>query len=276
MTTADQPGEAPHHNNSVCIKFYRCKLPECRERHNNRRRAIRAGVMQPDRNLVDAEPVRQHITDLNEAGMSLTGIAHLAGVAHTTVCGFVHGRPSNRRGRQQRTTPEIAEKILAVRLLTTVGALRRIQGLATLGWPASRVAARAGLSASRVLELRPNSTILVGSAEKIATTYEVLRHLAPEKHGVHAGHADRVRARAQANRWPTPGYWAERMDVIDDQYFEPMYGITRREIIAQDANLIMRTTGGDKIAAAERLGVSKSYIEHAFRDHPQYAIEVAA
>jgi hypothetical protein len=38
----------------------------------------------------------------------------------------------------------------------------------------------------------------------------------------------------------------------------------------------MRTTGLDRHAAAARLGVDKSYVDHAFRDHPEYAIEVAA
>jgi hypothetical protein len=66
------------------------------------------------------------------------------------------------------------------------------------------------------------------------------------------------------------------MDDIDDPHFQPMYGLKRREIVAQDANWVMRTTGLTKAAAAERLGVDKSYIDHAFRDHPQYAVEAAA
>jgi hypothetical protein len=103
-----------------------------------------------------------------------------------------------------------------------------------------------------------------------------MRHLKPEDHGVLPGHADNARQRAKDNHWAPPSYWADRMDVIDDPHFEPMYGITRRLIVAQDAHWIMTTVGLNKTATAERLGVDKSYIDHAFRDHPQYAVEVAA
>lgn len=274
MTTAVR--EAPHHNNTVCVQWYSCKLPECRERFYARRRAIRAGLAQPARTLVDATPVRQHILDLQEAGLSLTFIARRAGVAHTTIGNFLRPRPSARRGLQRKTTPETAAKILAVRPITTIGTLRRIQALVAMGWPARQVAARAGVSNRWVVDLRPDTIILASYAEKIATTYGELRSLKPEKHGVQAGHARRSRSRAAANRWPTPRYWDQHADDIDDPHFHPLYGVTKREIVAQDANELMRFSGLDKAAAAERLGVSKSYIEHAFRDHPQYALETAA
>jgi hypothetical protein len=66
------------------------------------------------------------------------------------------------------------------------------------------------------------------------------------------------------------------MDVIDDPDFEPLYGISRREIVAHDAGEVMRWCGLDRAAAAERLGVSKAYIDHAFADHPEYAFEVVS
>ena len=91
MTNATKP-LPPHHRNTVCVKLYGCQLPECRARHNERRRAIAAGMLPPARVLVDATPVRQHILDLQDAGMSLTCIARLAGVAHTTICTFINGR----------------------------------------------------------------------------------------------------------------------------------------------------------------------------------------
>lgn len=274
MTTAVR--EAPHHRNTVCILVYRCQLPECRARFNERRRAIKAGTRQPDRVLIDATPVREHINELQEAGMSLTCIARFAGVAHSTVCSFINGRPHDRRGRQRVTTPEVAEKILAVRPLTAIGALRRMQALAAVGWTGRKIAARADVSAAWVFALQPDTPIVISNAEKLAAAYEELRRLQPEAHGVLPGHAENARQRAKDNRWPPPSYWATRMNDIDDPHFEPMYGVTRRLIIAQDANELMRFSGLNKAAAAERLGVDKSYIEHAFRDFPEYAVEVAA
>lgn len=273
MTTDRQP---PHHDNTVCVQWYSCKLPDCRDRFYARRRAIRAGLIQPTRVLVDAAPVRQHILDLQEVGLSLTTIARQAGLAHTTIGNFVHPRPSARRGRQRKTTPETAAKILAVRPLTAIGTMRRIQALVAIGWPARQIAARAGVSNRWIVELRPDTVILHSYAKKVVTAYDTLRHLRPEKNGVQTGHAKRARDRAHTNRWPTPDYWDQHTSDIDDPHFHPAYGVTRREIVAQDANWIMRTTGLDKTATAARLGVSKSYIEHAFREHPEYALEVAA
>jgi hypothetical protein len=274
VTTAVR--EAPHHRNSVCIKHFGCKLPECRARHNARRRAIAAGTLQPSRIFVDAAPVREHLAVLQEAKMTLTGIARLAGVAHTTVCCIVHGRRSSGRGLQHCTTPDIAAKILAIRPLTTVGTLRRIQALSAKGWPTSQVARHAGVSPRRAWEWRPDSTISVDSAEKIAVAYEELRHLTPEENGVEAWQASRARQRAVERRWPDIAYWDAHGGDIDDPHFTPEFGVTRREIVAQNANWVMRTTGLDRHATAERLGVHKSYIDHAFREYPQYALEQAA
>jgi hypothetical protein len=267
---------AIRHDTTTCVKWHSCRRPECRDRFNARRRALRAGTIQPSRILVDAEPVRQHITDLMDAGLSPTCIGRLAGVAHTTIWNFLEPAPSRGRGRKRHTTPETAAKILAVRALTTVGTLRRIQALIAVGWPSRKIAVRAGVSLRWMFELRADDVITIGHAMKIVSAYDELQHLKPEKNGVYPGHATRARERAKANRWPDPGYWNDRLDVIDDLHFEPLYGVSRREQIAQDASWVMRTTGVDKATAAARLGVSKAYVEHAFRDHPEYAVEVAA
>ena len=103
-----------------------------------------------------------------------------------------------------------------------------------------------------------------------------MHHIIPEGNGVAVGHAEQARQRAQANRWPDAAYWDGHADDLEDPHFTPMYRVTRRQIVAEDANWVMRTAGLNKAAAAERLGVDKSYIEHAFRDHPEYAVEVAA
>ncbi|MFC8983879.1 hypothetical protein [Streptomyces sp. NPDC057115] len=274
MTTAVR--QPPHHRNTVCIKLYGCQLPDCRARYNERRRAIAAGQQQPARILIDATETREHIQTLQDLGMSLSGIARLAGVRHPTICAFVNPRPTMRRGRRQQTTPQTAARILAVRPLTVIGAIRRMRALAHLGWPTSHVARHAGISPRRAWELRPNSVISVGLAEKIAVAYEELRTTTADEHGVDAWKTALSRKRAKTNRWPDPAYWADRMDAIDDPDFEPMYGLTRREIIAHDAHELIRFSGLSRAAAAERLGVSKAYVEHAFRDHPQYAVEVAA
>jgi hypothetical protein len=272
VTTAS----APHHDNTTCAQWYSCRLPACRDQRNARRRGIKAGTIQPARTLIDAAPIRQHILDLQAAGLTPTRIARLAGMSHTNITDFLHASPSQGRGRKRHTTPEVAEKILAVQPLTTVGTFRRIQALVAIGWPIRQIAARADVSARWIVSLRPETVVNLVTAKKIAAAYNELRDLNPEKNGVWPGHASRSRQRAKANRWPPPKYWADRMDDIDDPHFQPMYGVTRGELLAHDARELMRVSGLTCEQAAERLGVTKAHLYQELTRHPQPEQELAA
>ena len=283
MTTAVR--EAPHHNTVTCVKHYGCKRLECLER----KRAYQAEwrrkrATQPS--LIDAEPVRKHIELLAAANIGPGRIAVLTGLAVATIAGFTgpYGSGDGRRfGRKHKVRPDVAAKILALDpdaitpgVTDATGSRRRIQALNAAGWPNVVLIQRLP-QGNRPLHTLPRQTHLYAStADAIAALYDELKDQRPERNGVHPASARRSRLRAKRNNWPNPTYWSTRMDVIDDPDFEPMYGVTRREIVAQDAGELMRVSGLDKHAAAERLGVSTSYIEHAFRDFPQYALEVAA
>lgn len=279
-------GEAPHHNNLTCYTDYRCRRPECVERRNQWQRDNRRKQREGQAALVDAQPVRQHIIRLNSAGISTYRIALVAGVDDWTVRAFLPSS-TGRRTKKHRTSPEIARKILAVSIdaattghIDGTGTRRRIQALAAKGWPLRRLAEHLGLNATYVGDLvrrtEGDHRILAATAEKVARAYDQLKTKRPARHGIEPRVVKRIRDQAAAKRWPTPDYWDQFPGAIDDPHFQPLYGVTRREVIAQDANWIMRTTGLDKTATAQRLGVSKSYIDHAFRDHPEYAVEVAA
>lgn len=273
MTTAVR--KPPTHDNTTCVKWHNCHLPGCRDRYNARRRAMRSGAIQP-RPLVDAEPIRQHILALQEAGLAPTRIARIAGLPHTTIVNFLRAQASRGRGRKQQTTPETAAKILAVRALTTIGTIRRIQALIAVGWPARQIAKRAGVSARWLVEVRDTSTINLVTAEKINAAYGELRHLKPEKNGVWPGHATRARERAAANRWPTPRYWDQHPDAIEDPHFEPEYKKLRAQILAEEARWLMTAGGLDRDQAAARLGIARFTIDRALREHPQDEMDVAA
>jgi transcriptional regulator with XRE-family HTH domain len=236
-------------------------------------------------NRTNAEPVRQHIRHLHAAGLTDRRIAALAGLAPETVSGFTRpiNRAGNRKGVKRRCHPDVAAKILAVQadsttpgLVDATGPRRRVQALVAQGWPMEQVARRVGITGNHMRFAMIRARIYGRTAESITRVYNDLQNARPERNGVAKWEADKARKRAAAKRWPKPQYWADRMDVIDDPDFEPLYGVTRREIVAQDAAWVMRTSGLDKAATAQRLGVDKSYIEHAFRDHPQYAVEAAA
>jgi len=282
--TADR--QPPHHDKLTCVKHYDCKRPECLDRYRayqrERYHGRVAGTWQP---LVDAEPVRQHILALQAADFTIVRISELAGLPFETVVGFVraYGISGYRKARKRRCTSEVAAKILAITpetarpgVVDATGTIRRIQALVAVGWPMEYLGPRVDLSARTTRALLHQTRVYGRTADAVARLFGDLKDAKPEKHGVERRIANRARAHGKRRNWAPPSYWVDRMDVIDDPHFEPMYGITRREIVAHDAGELMRVSGLDKVAAAERLGVSKSYIEHAFREHPQYAIGVAA
>jgi hypothetical protein len=283
VTTATK--QPPHHNTVTCVKHYSCKRIECLDRVRAQQNAWRRNrATQPS--LIDAEPVRRHLELLADANIGPRRVATLTGLAVETVAGFTrpYGSGNGRRfGRKHKVRPDVAAKILALDpdaiipgVTDSTGSRRRIQALNATGWPNVSLRERLPLGRATIHTIHRKPYLYARTAEAITALYDELKHRQPERCGVPSASASRSRNRAQRNNWPTVAYWATRMDVIDDPHFEPTYGLTRREIVAQDANWVMRTTGIDKTAAAERLGVSKSYIEHAFRDHPEYAIEVAA
>ncbi|MFF3928183.1 hypothetical protein [Streptomyces hirsutus] len=281
MTTADR--QPPHHNTLTCYTRYGCRLPACVERKNawarTRYQAIREGNWPP---RVDAAPVREHIRHLVAEGVTLDAIAASVGIERDGIADFTHRRRPG-RGLRHSTNPQLAERILALTPDTiasgrvdATGAHRRIQALVAAGWPLLHIGVQFGMNRQRPEQILRAQRIYAATRQQVADGYERVRLLRPERSGVPQCKIRQSKARGQANRWPTPGYWADRMDVIDDPDFEPLYGVTKREIVAQDANELIRFSGLNRAAAAERLGVSKAYVEHAFRAHPEYAVEVAA
>ena len=279
MTTAVR--EAPHHNTLTCYTDYRCRRPECVERYLawEHDRAARQADGTWD-NLVDATPVRQHIQHLIAQGYTVHRIATIAGMLPHSIRDFIG---NGVRGRRYRTTPATVEKILAITpdstaptFINPTGTHRRLQALVAAGWPLGIIDRRIGYKAAHFRKILTEQRVHVSTSLLVTDVYETYQGRKPERNGVAKHLARQARARAAANRWPNPSYWADRMDVIDDPDFVPEYGIGKRQIIAQEAHWIMRHGGLDRATAAQRLGVDKSYLDHAFRDHPEYDLGAAA
>lgn len=215
--------------------------------------------------------VTAHLKQLLAAGMSFSAIARAAGVSRDTVTEHARGtHPFIRRSR--------AARILAVRpehadpscLVSALGTRRRIQTLYAAGYGSYLIAKNAGIT-PRGIDYILNgtrTTVTITTRNIIADTYQQLA----DKPVTNA----RTQRRAEAEGWPGPAYWDD--DDFDDPDFEPATKkvTTKRQDIAENANFVMTTTGLDRHATAQRLGVHKSYLDHAFRDHPEYAVEVAA
>ena len=274
MTTATLTREAPNHDTLTCYINYRCRLPECVARYNahenERRRAQKAGTWN---RLVDAEPVRQHIRTLQTAGIGLYTLSIAANVLPQTIYDLVRPQPSREIGHRYRVTRELAEKILAVTpdnvtayYVDPTGTIRRAQTLVAAGWPQRVIERHAGLAAGYLTWLfRTRATITAPAAKAIADTYNTLRTMRPTRHGVSKGHAKAARARATANHWPTAKYWDQHPDLIDDPNFTPQ--LTRIEQVAEDARWLL-SLGNNRNEVAERLGVSRDYIDRALNEVP--------
>jgi hypothetical protein len=267
----------PNHDTLTCYTDYECRRPECVARaraYEKRRRSARAaGTWQP---LVDAEPIRQHLLNLYAAGLTPHRIGAITGLPDRTIRGFTERqlRGGRRTGLRRRTTPEIARLILAINPdPTTAGkvdptaSLRRIHALTATGWPLLHIAQRTGIAYTTLRGVARQALILHGTATAIALAYEQLRSLSPTRNGVSTLEARKARTRAAGRRWPIPAYWDDPEHPIDDPHFEPEYGITRGEIVAEEARWLL-DGGLTRDQAAQQLGVSRFYVDKALRDHP--------
>ncbi|GFH34337.1 hypothetical protein [Streptomyces pacificus] len=283
MSTARR--EPPHHDTLTCYTDYKCRFPECVERFNNwqgnRNRAIAEGTWQP---FIDATPIRQHLLKLYAVGYTPHRVSTLTGIDWNTIRLYTQAAPRLGRGMIRRTTPEFQAKILAIKPEPTqsgrvdpIGTVRRVQALVATGWPLKELGPHIGIKPDNVRRIISRGGQVYGTtAQATIAAYDTLRRTTPGKHGISKLGINRALRYAKEHRWVPPKYWDQYPGAIDDPHFEPMYRVTRREIIAHDANWIMRTTGVNREDAANRLGVTKSYIDHAFRDHPEYAVGVAA
>lgn len=278
-------GTAPHHQTLTCYTDYRCRLPECAERFNSwqraRTEARASGTWQP---FIDAKPVREHLLALYAGGATPHQVELLTGLDWKTIRLFTQPYPRQHRGITHVTSPETAAKILAVELgpfpagrAAATGTRRRIQALSAIGWPLKELGPHLGVEPDYVRHiLKHGSQVYATTAQAAVDAYNLLRGDKPAKHGVSKIGIGRALRRSKELRWAPPKYWDQHPGAIDDPHFEPMYGLKRAEIVAQDAHWLMTTNNLTKEAAAKRLGIDKSYVDHALRNHPEYAVEVAA
>ncbi|MGQ4340344.1 hypothetical protein ACN6LF_005213 [[Kitasatospora] papulosa] len=261
--------EAPHHNTLTCYVRYQCRLPECTERYTQQNQTRRHGQATGSwTTLIDAEPVRQHLLQLQAAGITLYRVAALAGMNYTSVRIYLHHGYNNCEPRRRRITPEVAARILAINVeeatpskVDATGLQRRLQALAAIGWPKEHVARHAGLAPRHISTLSRRPTVLASTADLVNTAYEELRHRSTRRNGVTKLVANRTRNRAKANRWPPPKYWDRFPGAIDDPHFTPEYLVPQTEILAADARWLIDTAGMTRTQVAERLGKDRTYID---------------
>lgn len=225
---------------------------EWRAAQRRRRRLAELGL--PSTDLVDAQPVRDHVRALQAAGMPWKRIAAAAGLHSSTVSHLLYG---DARGYppSTRIRPETADALLAVRAESSaVGTRRRLQALVAIGWTSRALADRLGWNDRNFCRLIVgDQRVRPDTARKVRDLYARLLHvLPPEDTAAEKRAAARARRRAQALGWVSPLAWED--GDIDDPTARPVRG--RRpggdvdELAVED--LVAGRITADRTGPAER------------------------
>ena len=214
------------HQHGTYAGYARCKC-RCTACVQANRRKCKQNRVFPGAGYVDAEPARQHVQSLLDAGLTLAQIEQRSGVNRTGLhylLGDASGRPAARR---IRTTS--AQAILAVRadlvgdetsgLVDSTGTRRRLQALVASGWPLYVLAGRAGLSRENIWKRLGVTLTRVSTRDAVRRLYDELWDADPIAHGVRPQSVAKARARGLREGWPPPLAWDD--DEIDDPAARP-------------------------------------------------------
>ena len=272
--TASKP--LPPHGHISRYKYHGCRCLTChngwRDYGRNRARQQAYGTWKP---LVDADPVRDHIQELRDAGIGWIRLADLVGVSTASLKGIVHGRRGNPPVKQVRAAT--AEKILAVRpdpahvaegaLVDATGTRRRIQALAAVGFTFTSLAPHLGTNRLYVGDIATADKVMARTARKAAEVYDRLWDADPQRHGATAVGVSRAKRLAAREGWPPPLAWDD--ETIDDPAAVPHAEPERRRLgdTASEIGWLLETGERDPETIARRLGVETGSVKRALARH---------
>lgn len=236
------------HGTYACYTLDACRCAPCSAATSayNRRTAREQGYGRWE-NLVDAEPVRQHIRSLQQMGLGLKRIEDLAGLSAGQMGKLVYGAlraDGTRRPPAARVSKTTARRVLAVRfspdliaagaLVDSTGSRRRVQALVAVGWSQSKIAERLGMSGANLWQTLRRPTVTARRARAITALYDELWNAAPpagtpwDKVAI----ARAKRTAAQHGYLP-PLAWDD--DTIDDPDTQPTTGAETTDVLDEIA-----------------------------------------
>jgi hypothetical protein len=270
-------------------KYRGCKCLACCDAYSaylrNSRRQRAYGRWQP---LVDAAPVREHLEGLHARGMTWEQISRVSGIPAVEL-----RRLRIQMGSHQppeRIRRERAQLLLAVEfnvtpttpkaLVSSVGTVRRVQGLRAIGWPLPVLADRSGLSRHALTGAMRRATVQETTRAAVVELYDDLKDQDPRRHGVPDESARKAITWAARSGWAAPNCWLSSN--IDDpdakpgppegrRYSTPSVGDRRQAIIEDTAELARQGCTRQVIAA--RLGVQWEAVHRA---HQRAGVPVPA
>lgn len=250
-----EAGAEQHHRDGAepCAACYDAKLRASRRRTKLKTMGHKFRAPVGDR-------LYGRLLRLHARGASHHMIANWAGLSQPLISRIYRQGPE----AVISTRTHDALRTMQIRLpVTPIGATRRIQSLAALGYSTDRVARESGLHEETVKEMRkrPGAQIMSTTAEKIAGTYERLSmtHATSTNRQVSAG-ISRSRNTARREGWPPPLAWND----IDDPTETPEdWGY--KEAAVNESRLValqdLIDSGANISRATKALGCSREALE---------------
>lgn len=228
------PRARHHHGTPVCYKRDRCRCDACRQAayRYDKRGAHQARQGSTPTGLIDATAARNHLLRLRATGLGWWQIEARTGIHRTglrRIAGDLPNRPPSRRIRATAAAAILATTTDPLRpgdrgMVDPTGSIRRLQALATLGWPQEWLRERLGCSGVTMGRLRGHGQpIIAATAVKIAALYNELWDTPPVATTVREQQTiTRTRRRATRQGWAPPMAWDD--DTIDNPGAQPDLG----------------------------------------------------
>lgn len=222
MTTATKP--LPPHETASPAAIRARKTEYARTRN----RLLAYGRWDP---WTEAQPVRDHIAHLANAGIGWIRAAELAGLPSATVSHWLYGH--NGWPPPQQIHTDKAAKMLAVKagpesladcaLIDPLTTVRQIQTLAADGFPIKYLAERLGRDATNLSRIMRQSHVEVATARAIAALFTELAGTNPAAASISARNTTYARNWAAKKGWAVSAAW-DGIDMSDPAAFPDFTG----------------------------------------------------
>ena len=204
------PRSRHQHGTDAAYKCGCCRCPDCTAASTRAVKRARYARTHGRPGIVAAEPVREHMRRLVAAGMTVSRIGIAAGMAPTDGRRILTSTSDVLR----RTTAEAILAVSAAPLtVPSVGARRRIQALALLGWSMPAICDAGGIAPGTLRGAQVEDRITVRTNDAIRHAHDLLWNATPPD--VWQTRRRRVQAR-RAGYAPTLAW-----DDIDDPDQQP-------------------------------------------------------
>jgi lambda repressor-like predicted transcriptional regulator len=266
------------HGTYACYVLDACRCLPCSIARSGYDAARRRRHAYGRTGMVDAEPVREHVRALGEAGVGLKTLSRRSGVSRGALTKLVYGTPradGTRRPPARRVRETTARRILAVTaedraggaLVDPTGPRRRVEALIALGWSVNRLATEHGIDRQALDNALNSVPITRRNADAIRDMYEAVGDRRPEARnsGERRG-ITRALRRAAEHGWVVPAMWDD--DQLDDPTATPPAPVAevRRGVDLDEWAHLVRN-GEHPRRAAKRCGVTLDAVEQAIRRH---------